>query len=190
MRSYGAAVLRSTDQGDTWTDLQGGAVGTPTTYSHRVAVPPLDLWTLTINPKTTDDEIWLNKWVGQTWETTQLESYLPTGRLAVEGMMTIDTRDRIHLVITALDGEQATDGKFWGHPSSEVFYLQSADGGATFSCDQLSPTNPEQPNWLPSISRPRPYHPVENPTILYTTGGPGEGLRPDLKTQVWCVRTN
>ena len=138
MRSYGAAVLRPTDQGDTWTDLQGGAVGTPTTYSHRVAVSPLDRdvyihgitidrsgdpWTLTINPKTTDDEIWLNKWVGQTWETTQLESYLPTGRLAVEGMMTIDTRDRIHLVITALDGEQATDCKFWGHPSSEVFYL-------------------------------------------------------------------
>ncbi len=205
MRSYGAAVLRSTDQGVTWTDLLGGVVDTPTTYSHQVAVPPLDrdvfiygitidssgnLWALTINPKTTDDEIWLNKWTGQGWETTQLESYLPAGRLAVEGMMTIDTSDRLHLVITALDSDQVTDGKYWGHPSSEVFHLLSTDGGAVFSCKQISPTDPSQPNWLPSISRPGPYHPVGNPTILYTTGGPGEGLRPDLKTEVWCMRTD
>jgi hypothetical protein len=203
MRSYGAAVLRSTDFGDTWTDLSGDAVTTPTLYEHHVAIPPLDrdvyinsitldttgtVWALTMNPRMADDRVWLNKWTGQDWQTVQLESYLPSDRMAVEGMMTIDTRNRLHIVITALQPADIEGGSHWGHRSSEVFYLHSDDDGQTFHCQQLSESDTSSPNWLPSISRPGPFHPVETPTLTYTHGGPGEGLRPDTQTEVWCVR--
>lgn len=203
MRSYGAGVVRSTDTGQTWTDLLGDPVDLPTLYTHRIAIPPVDrnvyvnsitldssgqLWALTLNPRIDNDEIWLSKWTGHAWETLRLESYLPTDRMAVEGMMTIDTRDRLHICLTALAPDGVTGNKHWGHPSSEVFHLSSIDGGESFTCSQVSVPDASVPNWLPSISRPGPFHPVEDPTILYTKGGPGEGLRPDTQTEVWCIR--
>ena len=48
----------------------------------------------------------LNRWTAQAWQTLQLEPYLPADRMAVEGMMTIDTRNRLHIVITALCPDQ------------------------------------------------------------------------------------
>jgi hypothetical protein len=45
MRSYGAAILKSINQGETWTDLGNQLVNTPTLYTHRIEVPPLK-WTV------------------------------------------------------------------------------------------------------------------------------------------------
>lgn len=203
MRSYGAGVLKSTDLGDTWTDLSGADVTVPTLYNHRVAMPPLDayvyvnsialdaaenLWTLTMHPGHTDDGIWLNHWKDQTWHTLRLESYLPAEVVSVEGMMTFDTRDRLHIVLATVSPSEIGDASHWGHPSSEVFYLCSSDNAVTFDCLQLSPPDPSVANWLPSISRPGPYHPVGSPTVLYTHGSVGTGLRPDTHTEVRCLR--
>jgi hypothetical protein len=125
---------------------------------------------------------------GEGWQTIRLESYLPDNRVPVESMMTIDMRDRLHIVITAVDPVVVGDASHWGHPSSEVFHLCSEDHGETFVCTQISPADPTTANWLPSISRPGPYHPVDTPTILYTHGDVGSGLTPDTKTEIWCLR--
>lgn len=203
MRSYGAAVLKSTDLGTTWTDLRGELVDVPTTYNHQVAIPPFDrniyvntitldssntLWALTVQPGLEEDGVWLSKWAGQDWETRQLETYMPTGRTAVESMMTIDTQDWIHIVLTTVDRAAVGEESHWGHPSSEVSYLCSRDGGETFESAAVSPPDPNIANWLPSISRSGPYHLVDNPTILYTHGDVGSGLTPDTTTDVWCLQ--
>ena len=169
----------------------------------HIAIPPLDenvyvysitvassgiLWAITMNPGLENDGIWLNRWTAAGWQTIRLESYLPDNRVAVESMMTIDTRDRLHIVLTAVDPDEVGDDSHWGHPSSEVFYLCSEDHGETFACTQVSPTDPTTANWLPSISRPGPYHPVDTPTILYTHGDVGSGLTPNTKTEVWCLQ--
>jgi len=203
MRSYGAAVLKSTDLGITWTNLHNEPVNTPTTYNHNIAIPPFDqniyintitldttnnLWALTLNPGLESDTIWLSKWTPQGWHTQQLESYIPQGRVAVESMMTIDTKNRIHIVITTVDRIAVGEDSHWGHPSSEVLYLQSIDAGNTFTATPISPPDPKTANWLPSISRSGPYHPVVNPTILYTHGDVGSGLTPNTTTEVWCLQ--
>ncbi|MBT5830223.1 MAG: hypothetical protein HOH77_08515 [Candidatus Latescibacteria bacterium] len=103
-------------------------------------------------------------------------------------MMTIDTRNRLHIVLTTVDRAAVGVDSHWGHPSSEVLYLGSSDGGKTFESAEVSPPSSEIANWLPSISRSGPYHPVENPTILYTHGDVGSGLTPDTKTEVWCLQ--
>lgn len=203
MRSYGAAVIRSADLGETWTDLRGQVIHTPTTYTHDIAIPPLDqnvyvntitvdssdtLWALTLNPGLESDTIWLSRWTGQDWHTQQIESCLPEGRTAVESMMTLDTRDRLHIVVTAVEPSQMGVASHWGHPSSEVFHLYSDNKGESFSCTQVSPADPDVANWLPSVPRSGPHHPVEELTILYTHGDVGQGVSPDTKTEVWCVR--
>ena len=203
MRSYGAAVLKSTDLGTTWTNLRGEPVDLPTTYNHQIAIPPVDrniyvntitldtsntLWALTLHPGLEDDAVWLSRWAGQNWETLRLETYVPEGRTAVESMMTIDTQDRIHMVMTTVDIVEVGHDSHWGHRSSEVLYLCSGDGGKTFDAAPVSPADPETANWLPSISRSGPYHPVDTPTILYTHGAVGEGLKPGTETEVWCLQ--
>ena len=147
-----------------------------------------NFWTLTLHPGHTDDGIWLNHWKDQTWHTVRLESCLPADVVSVEGMMTFDTRDRLHIVLTTVSPSEIGDASHWGHPSSEVFYLCSTDNAVTFDCLQLSLPDPSVANWLPSISRPGPYHPVESPTVLYTHGSVGTGLRPDTHTEVRCLR--
>jgi fermentation-respiration switch protein FrsA (DUF1100 family) len=104
-------------------------------------------------------------------------------------MMTIDTRDRLHIVLTTVDTIAVGQDSHWGHPSSEVLYLHSSDGGKTFAAAAVSFADPEAANWLPSISRPGPYHPVDTPTIMYTHGAVGESLRPDTETEVWCLQS-
>ena len=203
MRSYGAAVLKSADLGTTWTNLNDEPVHTPTTYNHQIAIPPFDqniyintitldtsntLYALTLNPGLENDTVWLSKWTQKGWETTQLESYLPKDRIAVESMMAIDTQNRIHIVFTTVDPIAVGNNTHWGHPSSEVFYLQSSDGGKTFTSAEISPPDPNTANWLPAISRSGPYHPVDTPTIMYTHGDVGSGLTPNTKTEVRCLQ--
>jgi len=146
------------------------------------------LWALTLNPGMESDTIWLSRWTGQGWHTLQLEGNLPEGWLAVESMMTIDTLDRLHIVVTAVEPSRLGQASHWGHPSSEVFYLRSDDRGQTFSCTQVSPADSDVANWLPSVPRSAPHHPVENLTIPYTHGDVGSGLRPDAETEVRCVQ--
>ena len=90
--------------------------------------------------------------------------------------------------MTTVDRVEVGNDSHWGHPSSEVLYLCSRDEGETFESAELSPPDPNTANWLPSFSRSGPYHPVENPTILYTHGDVGSGLTPDTKTEVWCLQ--
>ena len=122
------------------------------------------------------------------WQTLQLEQYIPEGRTAVESMMSIDTHDRLHIVLTTVDTIEVGADSHWGHPSSEVLYLCSSDGGKTFKSAAISPADPQTANWLPSIARSGPYHPVDTPTIMYTHGAVGTGLRPETKTEVRCLR--
>jgi hypothetical protein len=66
--------------------------------------------------------------------------------------------------------------------------MRSRDGGQNFETAEVSPIDPSTANWLPSIARAGPYHPVDTPAIMYTHGDVGSGLRPDTKTEVWCLQ--
>ncbi|MBI3986565.1 MAG: hypothetical protein HY343_06580, partial [Lentisphaerae bacterium] len=69
--------------------------------------------------------------------------------------------------------------------------LWSGDRGKSFECNQISVTDPQFPSWLPTISRPGPFHPVEKPVILYTHdvsyGLPGEACKSPPFAEVYCV---
>ena len=65
------------------------------------------------------------------------------------------------------------------------------DDGRSFSCTQISETDETMANWIPSITRPGPFHPVDNPVILYTHGHPnareGEGCKATHETEIYAV---
>ncbi|MCX5662035.1 MAG: BNR-4 repeat-containing protein [Planctomycetota bacterium] len=207
--SLGVTILRSTDHGRTWTDLTGRAVETPILYSEQTAVPhpapALDprnwgaavdsrgqVWAATGSTRRAGRGALVSRWTGAGWETHDIGKHLPAGRSPVDGGFTIDTRDRLHVALTAVDeNPRGTPDKPWSCPTSEVFHLCSEDGGKNWECGQVSPSDLEVANWLPSISRPGPFHPVEQVAILYTHGRSGlkpeEGCKSTTITSVHCV---
>lgn len=212
MHSTGVAVLRSDDLGRTWTDLHGQRADLPIQYASRFAVPHSDarhdpriggiavdsknrLWVLCVNSFLTDGRAQLSCFDGAAWRTIDIAAFLPRDRAATLGTFTIDHKDRLHVVIDAVDpalrprpGE--TDQRWWCHPSTEVFYLFSDNDAESFSCQQVSDNDPTVANWLCHISKPGPFHPVTQPLILWTKGQtgtvPGEGCASTTRTDVFC----
>ena len=105
----------------------------------------------------------------------------------------IDTSDRIHVVVTAvrsdLVGNSPTTGSLWGHPCSEVFYITSDAAVSKVKCRQISPMDIKVANWQPNISIPGPFSPVESPVILFMHGSRGKGMRPTTETEAYCLIT-
>ena len=207
-RSYGIAILKSADLGETWSNRAGEAVSVPTVYQDRIGVPPLGedmrlgglaldsrgaIWVLAGDVRARTRDLLLSRWTSGGWKTKEVGQFLPKERMAVDSFLTIDAKDRLHLAVTALLPDalkDKTETAVWGHASCEVFHLVSADNGETFTCRQVSRTDPICANWLPTISRSSPSHPVENPVILYTHGAPGafcDGNAEEPLTEVYGV---
>ncbi|MBI2440985.1 MAG: BNR-4 repeat-containing protein [Lentisphaerae bacterium] len=205
----GVAALKSADFGDTWRDLAGNPVQTPIEYAPQYAVPhpPPEAdarleglvvdsrgmpWFLTVSQTAKDRQVLLSCWEQNQWRTMDVAAFLPPERNAVIGGLSLDTRDGLHVVVSAPIAGAIKPGEIaWSHPTSEVFHLYSADRGKSFECNQISVTDSQFPSWLPTISRPGLFHPVEKPVILYTHGAaqnlPDEDNRSSVKTEVYCV---
>lgn len=212
--SVGVAVLQSKDLGETWTSLRGDAAAVPIRYGPAYAVPHPEVrtspylnglvvdsrgtpWVLTSGANQNDRQLLLSRWDGRDWKTLDISAFLPKNRVtcgSCAASMTIDARDRIHIALQAarLDLIAKEDSaNAWGDPSTEVFHLVSRDGGKTFECTQITPTDPQVFTGLPIISKSGPFHPVEQPVILYTRGslaaGKGEGCNATGLNEVHAV---
>lgn len=203
-RSLGAAILRSADLGNTWTDLRGKTTETPIRLSPRFAIPAAgndpyvigaivdssgSFWTGTYDASGKSGTAYVCRWTGTDWETIDLAPFMPSEYRIVCAVLSIDAADHLHVAATGIAANLNIDKHAaWGHPSLEVFHLCSHDGGKFFECHQVSPPDPTAANWLPNISLPGLFHPVEFPVILYTHGLPGVGCSPTTQTEVWCLR--
>jgi hypothetical protein len=201
--SIGVCLLVSRDMGRSWTSIAGQPAETPICYEERFAIPhqqrnpyfcgmALDrsgaLWVLASQPGLADRSVLLSRWTGAGWNTRDLAAFLPRDWIADACTMTIDTADRIHVLASAVpEGTDEDEDRLWGHPAHEVFHLCSRDGGGTFECNMVSEPDGSVANWLPAISLQGVYHPVERPVLLYTRGVPGDGCKPDTRTEVYCV---
>lgn len=201
--SLGVAVLKSSDLGATWADLNGEPAAVPILLEPRFAAPSPSghpysmgvvtdsdnrLWIGTFDATPASRSALISCWTGSEWRTTDLAPFVPADYTIVYAGLTIDTADRLHVAATGLGLRNDVDtDTAWGRPSCEVFHLVSRDGGTTFECNQVSPSDPSMANWLPNIALPGLHNPVERPVILYTRGLPGEGCSPPTETEAWCV---
>lgn len=204
MGSAGAAVIRSEDMGATWTDLLGHPLTLPMGYTHDIAVPPYDadirlsgvltdstgrLWALTSSY--TGEAMQLSFWTGDNWQSINLSRYLPQGLAALDSVMTIDSRNRIHVAATVLTHERIEsplDGFAFGDPASEIYHWQVEQQGEKIQCNLASEPDDSLANWLPALSQPGVFCPVEKPVLLYTKGLRGQGCAPtDILTEAYCV---
>ena len=128
---------------------------------------------------------------GKAWASVDV---LPSVQAAMPDREIVDasiTFDKEGTLYAACTVQQVVphDREWWGHPSKEVVLLLSDDRGKHFDVLPISKEDPEKPNWLPSIERPFSAEPLDHvPALLYTHGGPGEGLKGGPDTEVVFVR--
>ncbi|MCX5662515.1 MAG: BNR-4 repeat-containing protein [Planctomycetota bacterium] len=204
--SRGVAILKSSDLGETWSGMDGEPVAIPALFDERLGVPASagnphlgglnidsrgNVWAMVHDAGVKARSILVSRWGSKGWEPNDAARFLPAERMPVDATLTIDSRDRLHLAVTALLPDRLKDDDvetWWGHASCEVFHMVSADAGKSWSCHQVSPTDDKLANWLPNISRNSVLHPVEKPTILYTHGLPGGATPEEPETEIYCVR--
>lgn len=208
--STGVAMLKSPDLGRTWQDMRGRKVETPQLLNPRLAVPHMgpeegpynggvgvapdgSVWALVYPTLAGQFRPLLSRWSGKRWETIELAPFLPPERGLYRSFLCLDAAGRIHILGAAVLREALAKGEnTFGHRTSQIFHLCSADQGRTFACQQLSDGDPDIPSWLPSISQPGLFNPVANPVLLFTKGNPQtnakHGCRHTVKTEVYCVR--
>ena len=199
-----AGYLRSRDHGVSWETAAGEPVTLPAAPStpcfieqgesmdvrvSNVAVDPEGRPHLVVVHKETEltsATLWcLDE--GE-WRSTALLPFVhavaPGRGLEQTGTVSFDARGRLHIALVTQDPPGG-----WGHPSGEVILLTSDDRGATFDALPISPADPTLPAWLPSLERPFGAQPLAGvPALLYTRGGPGEGLTGGDATEIVFVR--
>jgi hypothetical protein len=128
----------------------------------------------------------------QSWHYISLKSFLPkhfsSWMLTLPGGLTINANNQI-FIVAQISKLRTTSEKYWGHPTSEVVFFFSENGGENFTFKLISDLNPESAHWLPNIERNSGFHPViDRPFCIYTAGPPGHGNQDFLNNEVIAVK--
>jgi len=108
---------------------------------------------------------------------------------AMPGGIAIGADDRIFIALTATEIKVLDDLKYrgWGSPRNEVVWLESSDGGRSFSAKMISKPDPSRAHWLPNVERPTGHNRVGVPGVIYTAGTRGENNKQIVSNGVWWV---
>jgi len=214
---HAVGYMKSTDFGQTWTRYDGTPITLPGTADTLDVIEMIDAadrsyftngMTLRSGAIAVDDsgvpyvlyntltglsrprQAWLaTPDAGGGWQKQLLNDWvdgLPAGWGAgVYGGLTIDDRGRMHAVLQIAD--DTNEPNMFGTPSSELVWLESLDGGTSWTSRLLTDFDPVTPRWLPSIERPTGHNPVNVPGLIYTSGEKGDGLHDILEDDVFWV---
>lgn len=203
-RSRGVVVLRSVDHGRSWTAIDGTSAVGPIGCEPPFTVPAAGenpyaagvvvaasgrVFSLTTDLAPSRGGLLLAWSDGGPWEHRNLEPALPEGWCSQQAQLTLTANRELLVVCDAVPRAalQAGAPSAFGHAANEVFLLRGDVGGAGFEAQQISPLDPTTPQWLGTISRPGPNHPVTSPLVLYTRGHKGSGCDATDRTQVHAV---
>ncbi len=138
---------------------------------------------------------------GVRWNATNLLPYMqkayPGHRAAwIEPSISFGNDGRLYAALTAVDAREIDPRAKWygepksiyGHSSSRIVVLISADGGRTFDVRRVGQDVPNVPSWIPSMERFTGHNEIGIPRLLYTHGVTGEGCNPkDVVTEIRLV---
>jgi hypothetical protein len=201
--------LRSPDAGTTWERSDGQRVALPATPDTVTVIasggdkkaPGLRCGAIAVDGAGSPAILYSStaELPGQAWIATpqasgswrkrpllpEIAQGWPGWSLTMPGGITVGAAGRVYVVLTMVKLQANDAESVWGHSTSEVLWLESADGGATFEPTLLSTPNPACPHWLPNIERPTGHNKVERPGVIYTAGTRGENNRQILSNRVY-----
>jgi hypothetical protein len=124
------------------------------------------------------------------WRRRELSPLLPDEwkpwQLGMPGALTFNCGGEMTVAGTIQRVDEGEEG--WGHASSEVVLLTSADRGKTFSFELASQPDPKTAHWLPNIERLTGHNAVpDRPGLIYTAGPPGKKNTDILSNGVFWV---
>jgi hypothetical protein len=201
--------LRSRDLGVTWERADGQRATLPATAEsisviasdHSTGNPGLRCGAIAVDPAgvphvlyssaaTQPSEAWIASLdASSTWRRRALRDVIasrwPGRGLTLPGGLTIGRDGRIYIALTLINPPATDDETVWGHPSSEVMWLESADAGKTFTSRLVSQRDPNIAHWLPNLERPTGHNQIDVPGLIYTAGTKGENNKQIVANDVY-----
>jgi len=123
----------------------------------------------------------------RTWKLTDLspaiESLCPGTYF--NGLPQIAVTPSAELIVVLSRAENAE----WGHVTTQLHVFRIApDSGGILGHEPIEKTNPDEPDWLPSIEKEILGQYRSDPCLTYTTGRRGQGCINDAQCEVKLVQ--
>lgn len=209
---YAVGYLQSTNRGKSWQCFGGKPVDLPATpdtidivdgtvapdgltnfRSGNVAVDPQGIpWILYGQQHQQPFEAWIARPVPKKgWQKISLLSFIqdkwPDRSVRTSGNIAFGADGTMYVVATTVNKNVEARAASWAHPSAEIVLLVSKDRGRSFRVYEISPPDPELPNWLPNLERPTRHIPINIPSLIYTHGEKGNTNKDIMSNDVvWC----
>lgn len=190
--------MLSRDGGDTWMLMDGTPLELPVTRDQPELLversDDLDLRASNVvcdeqsrpyfmsNHYRPENDILLWSWRDGGWQSRSLRpvvepicDFTPS---FVQGITCSYAAGRLYLAIVL--GTSPS----WSNPTNEVYLLTSDDHGETFAAQQISESDPDLPNWGPSLERPVGHNAFDVPMLIWTHGERGSGVADETTTEV------
>jgi len=196
---HAVGYMKSTDFGQTWTQYDGTPITLPATVAtwdviemipeedrhHYASGATLLGGAVDVDPSGVPhvlyNDIDLATWIRRTWLATPNGSGgwdkqllnddvtgLPAGWGVAAEAFVIDEQGHMSVVVTASD--DTGEPGLWGVPSNELVWLESTDGGTSWTSRWIAEPDPTTPHWLGVIERSAGFNTVDVPSFIYTSG--------------------
>lgn len=211
-RGHTVGYLRSPDCGKTWERSDGTRVALPATAETVTNIadgrdektPRLRCGSMAVDPSGAPhvlysstarlpSEVWIasldksGRWRRRSL-LPEIAKDWPGWGLTMPGGLTIGPDGRFFVVLTLIKPDAADAETTWGHPSSEIVWLESAGADKDFSVRLVSKPDPAVPHWLPNLERPTGHNRIAGrPGLLYQSGIRGDNNRQILSNEVYWV---
>ena len=191
--SHTVGYLRSPDRGKTWQRHDGTPVRLPATAETVTVVEHspeggLACGSMGIDPSGTPHVIYgsrrrlpLEAWIATpdqlgSWPKRSLSADA-AGLLPGDGwgphapcFVSFGSRGRMFALVTMVKAASQTPEDTWLSPTNEIAWLESADGGTTFSSRLMTSLDLDCPRRYASLERPTGHNPITTPGFLYKSG--------------------
>jgi hypothetical protein len=190
--------MLSRDGGETWTLADGSALNLPVTRDQTdlLVEHSDDLDVRASNPVCDDqsrpyyltsqyrpeNDLLLWYWREDGWQSKSLRHAIAEivdfAPRFVQGVTCSFSEGRLYLAVVS------SDRPSWNEVENEVYLLTSDDYGETFAAQQISETDPDLPNWGPSLERPVGHNEFGLPSLIWMHGDRGTGVADETTTEV------
>lgn len=193
LRSHTIGYLRSPDSGKTWQRHDGAPVDLPATAETVSVVDHLPeggfgCGSIGVDPSGTPHLVYgsrqrlpLEAWIATPDASGEWQKRPLSGEVAdllpgagwgayAPCFVTFDADGQVFVAVTAVKPTGLTPQDTWHSSTNEIAWLESDDGGQTFTSQLLTKLDLDRPRRCASLERPTGYNRITRPALIYTSG--------------------
>jgi len=211
LKSHTIGYLRSPDSGKTWERHDGTRPSLPATAQTVTVIEHLPegglcCGSIGVDPSGTPHLVYgsgrqlpLEAWLAWPEESAKWQKRPLSGEVAgllpgpgwgpyAPCFVVFGAGGRMFLVVTMVKPASLAPQDTWHSPTNEIAWLESADGGQSFTSRLLTRPDMQCPRRYASLERPTGHNSIARPGLIYTSGHSRKDNREVVHNPVYWIR--